>query len=147
MLWLVGIPALGSFLPTFCMFVWICSKALHTMQTQKNNPNTQSPQTLSSMPTQHTQQLHTRTHTHTTAAFNINKRSANPLRNSSRPALHTLEQPTSCQTYQPPRSVIVIQLTLRVINNTVHTPDPLKCNSCFGQSVISILSPKACNKH
>lgn len=50
---------------------------------------------------------------HTTAALNINNGSANPRRNSSRPALHTLEQPTSCQPHQPPRSVIVIQLTLR----------------------------------
>lgn len=33
------------------------------------------------------------------------------------------------------------------INNPVHTADLLKSNSCFHQSVISMLSRKACIKH
>lgn len=53
----------------------------------------------------HTQQLQVHNCTYTTATLN---RSANPLRNSSVPTFHTLEQQTWCPPHQPPRSVRVI---------------------------------------
>lgn len=89
--------------------VWWCVTDC-TQCTVQTYPS-QSPHTLSKA---HSPFPHIHNNcTFTTAALNINSRSANPLRNSSRLALHTLEQQTSCQPHQPPRSVIVIQLTLR----------------------------------